>query len=153
MLAQRAAAVLQILDAAVVAFEPRVAAAAVDSPDHAGAVRHSAGVEGFRHVVVERRGILGRQRGGVRRLDGVSRCRIPDDDLVERCPLRRRRVANLVAFQQRVALQLLLDEGVDLDIGVLQQLDRLTQLRRHDQGLALAQVETGGDRHGQQLSV
>ena len=42
-------------------------------------------------------------------------------------------VGAFVAFQQRVALQLLLDEGGDLDVGGLQQLDRLAQLRRHHQ--------------------
>ena len=35
----------------------------------------------------------------------------------------------------------------DLDIRVLQQLDRLTQLRRHDQCLGLAQIEAWAYRH------
>ena len=45
----------------------------------------------------------------------------------------------LVAGQQRIALQLRLDEGVELQVGELQQLDRLLQLGRDDQTLALAE--------------
>ena len=40
-----------------------------------------------------------------------------------------------------------IDEGTDLDVGELQQLDRLAQLRRHDQRLRLAQVEARTYRH------
>ena len=47
----------------------------------------------------------------------------------------------LVALEQRVALQLLLDEGGDLEVRGLQQLDGLPQLRRHHQRLRLAKVE------------
>ena len=54
-------------------------------------------------------------------------------DLVRRRLLAAWRLVRLVAFQQRIALQLLLDEGADLEIGELQQLDRLPQLRRHHQ--------------------
>ena len=43
------------------------------------------------------------------------------------------------AFQQRVPLQLLLDEGRKVEIRQLQQLDRLHQLRRHNQRLRLAE--------------
>ena len=43
----------------------------------------------------------------------------------------------LVALQQRIAFQLGLDEGVELQVGQLQQLDRLLQLGRDDQPLAL----------------
>ena len=35
---------------------------------------------------------------------------------------------------------------------ILQQLDRLTQLRRHDQRLGLAKIETGAYRHAEDLS-
>src|SRR4051812_46564133 len=47
----------------------------------------------------------------------------------------------LWAFQQRVPLKLGIDEGRKLDIGELQQLDRLLQLRRHHKAVALAQLE------------
>ncbi len=43
------------------------------------------------------------------------------------------------ALQQRIALQFLLDEGRKVEIRQLQQLDRLHQLRRHDQRLRLAE--------------
>ena len=43
------------------------------------------------------------------------------------------------AFQQRIALQFLLDEGREVEIRQLQQLDRLHQLRRHNQRLRLAE--------------
>ena len=44
------------------------------------------------------------------------------------------------AFEQRIALKLAFDEFLKLDVGKLQQLDRLLQLRRHHQGLALAHL-------------
>ena len=44
-------------------------------------------------------------------------------------------------------LDLALDEIGELEIGELQQLDRLLQLRRHDQELGLTQVEPRGKRH------
>jgi hypothetical protein len=47
----------------------------------------------------------------------------------------------LVTLQQRVALKLGIDEGLKLHVRHLQQLDRLLQLGRHDQGLALADLE------------
>ena len=43
-------------------------------------------------------------------------------------------------LQQRIALELLLDEGRQIEIGQLQQLDRLHQLRRHHQRLGLAEL-------------
>ena len=43
-------------------------------------------------------------------------------------------------LQQRIALQLLLDEGREVEIRQLQQLDRLHQLRRHHQRLRLAEL-------------
>ena len=46
----------------------------------------------------------------------------------------------LHAFQQRVALDFLVDEAVKLEMRQLQQPDRLHQLRRHHQGLRLAQL-------------
>ena len=44
------------------------------------------------------------------------------------------------ALQQRIALQFLLDEGREVEIRQLQQLDRLHQLRRHHQRLRLAEL-------------
>ena len=41
------------------------------------------------------------------------------------------------AFEQRVALELVLDVGGEFDIGQLQKLDRLQELRRHHHRLAL----------------
>ena len=59
--------------------------------------------------------------------------------------LRRR----IVTLQQRIALQLGLAILGQLDIGQLQQLDRLLQLRRHDQRLALTDFEFLPQRHDQ----
>ena len=42
-------------------------------------------------------------------------------------------------------------KAVKLDVGELQELDRLLQLRRHHQGLALAQVELRREGHGVRL--
>jgi hypothetical protein len=51
---------------------------------------------------------------------------------------RDRRLGTVAGtLQQRIALQFLLDESRQVEIRQLQQLDRLLQLRRHDQGLAL----------------
>ena len=44
---------------------------------------------------------------------------------------------------KRIALKLFLDKGRQLGAGILQQLDRLQQLRRHRQRLALAQQHFG----------
>ncbi|MEY9250235.1 hypothetical protein ABH990_001233 [Bradyrhizobium ottawaense] len=43
-------------------------------------------------------------------------------------------------FQQGVTLELLFHEGREIEIGQLQQLDRLHQLRRHDQRLRLPEL-------------
>ena len=53
-----------------------------------------------------------------------------------------RRIAAIAvgAFQQRIALQLLMHEILQFKRRHLQQLDRLLQLRRHDQRLRLTQV-------------
>ncbi len=53
---------------------------------------------------------------------------------------RSLRLALLVAFEQRILFELGLDEGLELEVRHLQKLDRLLQLRRHDQGLALPQL-------------
>src|SRR5262245_35338175 len=72
-------------------------------------------------------------------------------------PLRRRRALGrpplAVAFalpgalKQRIALELSLDIGGKVEIGELQQLDGLHQLRRHHQRMALANLESLGQRH------
>ena len=49
-------------------------------------------------------------------------------------------LARLDAFEQRVALDFLINEAVKLEMRQLQQPDRLHQLRRHHQGLRLAQL-------------
>ena len=61
-------------------------------------------------------------------------------------PLRRRLArhrglgAVAGALQQRISLQFLLDKGRQIEIGQLQQLDRLHQLRRHHQRLRLSEL-------------
>jgi hypothetical protein len=59
-----------------------------------------------------------------------------------------RRLVRLVALQQRIALQLRLDEGVQLEVGELQKLDRLLQLGGDDQPLPLPDLETRAERQG-----
>ena len=54
---------------------------------------------------------------------------------------RRVVVAALATLEQRVLLDFGLDKIAELDIGQLQHLDRLLQLRRHHQSLALAQFK------------
>ena len=53
----------------------------------------------------------------------------------------------VLAFEQRVLLEFGFDVFREFQIGKLQQLDRLLQLRRHDQGLALSQLQTLCQRH------
>lgn len=54
--------------------------------------------------------------------------------------LNGRLVIALIALQERIALQLGLDEGVELDVRQLQQLDGLLQLRGDDEALALPEL-------------
>ncbi len=44
-------------------------------------------------------------------------------------------------LQQRITLELGIDVGGEVEVGELQKLDRLQELRRHHQGLALAHLE------------
>jgi len=61
---------------------------------------------------------------------------------------RLRRIGRgFVALEEGVLLDLALDIGVELDIRELQQLDRLLQLRRHDQRLALPDIEPLNECH------
>ena len=52
-----------------------------------------------------------------------------------------------VTLQQRIALELGLDIGLQLKVGQLQQLDRLLQLRRDHKALALSQLQSWTERH------
>jgi hypothetical protein len=49
--------------------------------------------------------------------------------------------------QKRIPLDLGLDIVLQFDVGELEQLDRLLQLRRHDKGLPLPQLKTMRERH------
>ena len=53
----------------------------------------------------------------------------------------------LRAIEQRIAFELLFDIIGEFEIRKLQQLDRLLQLRRHDQRLALPHFESLCQRH------
>jgi len=57
------------------------------------------------------------------------------------------RFLRLRALQQRIALQFGVHEGLKLDVRHLQQPDRLLHLRRHDQGLTLADLQSLTQRH------
>ena len=52
------------------------------------------------------------------------------------------------AVEQRIALELVLHIGHEVEIGELQQLDGLHQLRRHHQRVALPDFKSLGERHG-----
>ena len=58
----------------------------------------------------------------------------------------------LVALEQGIALQLGVHEGVELKIRQLQQLDRLLQLRRDDQTLALPYLKSRAERQNSPLA-
>ena len=146
MLAQGRGALGDVLDGAIIAFERLAAAAAIRG---GGSVRGAAGVVGLGVFGrVERGRTLGGQclrAKGVGNIGGSGTR--GQGELVEGGALADRAVGGFVALQQRVALQLLLDEGGGFEIVELQQLDGLPQLRGHHQRLRLAQVQTGTDRH------
>ncbi len=60
---------------------------------------------------------------------------------------RARAFGVLDALEQRIALELGLDIGHQIQVRQLQELDRLHQLRRHHQRLALAKLEFLRKRH------
>ena len=67
--------------------------------------------------------------------------------------IRRGAVVAVLGFnplQQRITFEFLFDIGNQIEIGQLQELDRLHQLRRHDQRLALPEFEFREKRHGHQ---
>jgi len=75
---------------------------------------------------------------------------IAGDVGLRRLRARRARRA-LLAFlrvEQRIALQLVIEEGGKLQIGELQQLDRLKELRSHHQRLALPKIKARPKSHG-----
>ena len=144
---QRRAFIGDVVDAALISLERQAAAAAFHAAAWRPAIGRSAGVVGVGIVDIERRRGLGRQDIGAGGVGGVRGRDAGDRLLVERGALGVRHVGAFVAFEQRVPLQLLLDEGRGLDVGKLKKLDRLPQLRRHYQGLALTKVKTGGNRH------
>ncbi len=51
------------------------------------------------------------------------------------------------ALKQGIALKLRVHEGAELEAGHLQQLDRLLELRRHHQLLALPKLQAGAYGH------
>jgi hypothetical protein len=53
----------------------------------------------------------------------------------------------LAGIEQRVLFDLGADERLEFDVGQRQQLDRLLELDRHDQRLALAKIEAGTQAH------
>src|SRR6185503_1229845 len=65
---------------------------------------------------------------------------------------RRLLLAALLPFEKRIALELCIDECLQLEIRHLQELDRLLQLRRHHQSLRLPQFEFRDHRHGWYVS-
>jgi hypothetical protein len=140
MIAQRRALIRHVLDRAVVAGERQIAAAPLVRPKRWPAVGWTAGVVILGVNAIQWSRGLRRQAVGARRLRGIGRTIRARDDLIKRRPLPDRSFRGLVALQQRIALKFALDERGRLDIGILQQLDRLTQLRRHDQCLALSKI-------------
>jgi hypothetical protein len=52
------------------------------------------------------------------------------------------------ALEQRIALELSFHVGGKVQVGELQQLDGLHQLRRHHKGMALPDFESLSKRHG-----
>ena len=132
------AAAAELLDRAVGRrIEPRGAAGLV-----------AAGVELLGIIGVQRGGRLVRKRVGADHEVGRDRLRAQRRRraLVER-RLLERDLGPLVAFQQRVALELFLDKGGDLEIGELEQLDGLTQLRRHHQRLRVSELQPWSECH------
>ena len=143
VLAQGAALDGQVLDIATILFEigPPTAPAGTRGPARAGRVAsigRAAGVIDIAEIGIERR--LARGSNGVTRIRerrGFLGCR----------GRRNVRAWAVIALEQRVALELLLDPSLDLEIGELEELDRLPQLRRHHQRLAEAEIEPRTDRH------
>ncbi len=82
------------------------------------------------------------RRGGGQRFGGVGRCLGRSG-----VTLADRSLVGLGFLEERILLQLLLDEGGEFEMRKLKKLDRLLQLRRHRQRLARSQDETRSDTH------
>ena len=68
--------------------------------------------------------------------------------ILRRCDGRFGRFGRVLAhFEQRVGVERVADEGLQLEVGQRQQLDRLLELGRHDQRLGLPQVEARAEGH------
>src|SRR6185437_11107986 len=147
MLPQRGAPVREVVDPTFVRLEIPVAAAPVERSLRGEPIPGTAGIEGFPVIRVQRGSGLTGQDFCYRRVGSVACGLRTNGYLVRGRALSGGKVRCFIPLQQRVPFQLLLDERGDLDIVELQQLDGLTQLRRHDQGLALAEIETRGYRH------
>ena len=141
MVAQRATLIGDIIDAALIDVEVPGAAAADDRSGRRCTIGNTARVIGFAKIGVERRGHLRGQGVCLRQLRRIGGFAEPLRQLVRCGTFGIRQLGAVVALKQRIPLQLLFDEARHLDIGVLQQLDRLTQLRRHDERLGLAEIE------------
>ena len=139
--AQRATLIGDILDAAFVGIEVSCTATATDRRAEWRTVGNATGVVGLAKIDIERRGHLGRQCVPLRQLRRIGGLADPLRHLIGCGTFGIRHLRAVVALQQRIPLQLLLDEARHLDVGELQKLDRLTQLRRHDQSLSLAEIE------------
>ena len=141
IVAQRVPLIGDIIDAAFVDIEVARAAVAGDRRGRRSTVRHPARVIALAGIGIERRRRLGGQRIRLRELRRIRGLADPLRHLVQRGPLGVRQLGAFVALEQRIPFQLLFDETCHLDVGILQQLDRLTQLRRHDESLRLAKIE------------
>ena len=138
MIAQRPLVAGKIVDAAIVALKIMVSAASVHASGQWRSVAGPTRIIGFGMLRIQWRPTLGRQGVRPSGVGGIHRGGKSRFKLIQRRPLTDRRFGGIVALQERIALHFLLDEGVHFDIGKLQKLDRLTQLRRHDECLALA---------------
>jgi hypothetical protein len=141
MFAQRTPIIGDVLNPALVGLKIARATAAHDWRRKRRAIRNAAGIVGLPHISIERRRGLGRQTLRLRVLRHIHAFAQPLRLLIRCRTLRVRTFGPVVALQQRIPLEFLLDEARHLDIGILQQLDRLTQLRRHDKRLRLPKIE------------
>ncbi len=126
----------------------RPAAAAGAGPVHAPAGHRSRAVVLFAGGALARRGVAVEVAGADVEVRGVRLGRYGLALLlVLGSALLGGAVLGLVADQERIALQLALDIGLELHVRELQQLDGLLQLRRDDQALALPKLESCAKRH------
>src|SRR3569623_150821 len=126
-------------------FAEAAATAAVESERtiHPGLIGGAVVVETFRREIDVKRGLAAavavEQRVGARRLLADDGLRLAID--------RRTVIVGRRAVEQRIALDLLCDEGLDLEVRQREEADRLLQLRGHHQRLRLPQVEARRETH------